>query len=66
MTRVVIKFKDGSHLNLPGDCIEILDDTWISAWNGDARMLLVRFDEVVCAYVSKKNDVVGGDPDGKS
>lgn len=66
MTRVVIKFKDGSHLNLPGDYIEIYDDIWISAWNGEIRVLLVRIDEVSCAYLSKKNEVVGGASDGKA
>jgi hypothetical protein len=34
MTRVIIRFKDGEHMNIPADCID-LRDGWIFAWKGD-------------------------------
>ena len=38
MTRVVIRFKDGEHMNIPADCIDIRDG-WIFAWKGDPRRM---------------------------
>lgn len=56
MTRAIVKFKDGSHLNLPADYITVQDD-WAMAWNGDAMVMMSRLEDIACFYLSKKNDV---------
>jgi hypothetical protein len=57
MSRVVIKFKDGEHINLQADCIDIRDG-WIMAWRGDALVVVANADEVNVCYISeKKGDV---------
>lgn len=56
MTRAIIKFKDGSHLNLPADYIAVQDE-WAMAWNGEQMVMMSRLEDVACFYLSKKNDV---------
>lgn len=53
MTRVIIKFKDGEHLNIPADCIDIRDGC-IIAWNGDFIVVIAKADEVNACYISEK------------
>ena len=47
MTRAIVKFKDGSHLNLPADYITVQDD-WAMAWNGDAMVMMSRLEDIAC------------------
>ena len=51
MTRVVIRFKDGEHLNVPADCIDFRDG-WIIAWKGDYIVVIAKADEV--SFVGNK------------
>lgn len=55
MSRVVIKFKDGEHINLQADCID-LQDGWILAWRGDAIVVIAKADEVNVCYMSEKKE----------
>ena len=53
MTRVVIRFKDGEHMNIPADCIDIRDG-WILAWRGDALVVIVKAEEIISCHMSEK------------
>lgn len=55
MTRVVIRFKDGEHMNIPADCIDIRDG-WIFAWKGDFIVVIAKADEVVSCHLSEKKE----------
>ena len=55
MQRVVIKFKDGSHVNLPAMEIEHRGDH-IFAWRGNYLIAVAALDSIVAAYVSEKRD----------
>ena len=55
MTRVIIRFKDGEHINIQGDYIDIKDE-WIFAWKGDFIVLIVKAEEVVACYISEKKE----------
>ena len=55
MTRVVIRFKDGEHLNVPADCIDIREG-WIFAWKGDLIVAIVKADEVISCHLSEKKE----------
>ena len=53
MTRVIIKFKDGEHLNIPADCID-LRDGMVMAWNGEYLVAIVKAEEVNSCHISEK------------
>ena len=55
MTRVIIRFKDGEHLNLPADCIDIRDG-WLVAWRGEDIVVVAKMDEVKVCYISEKKE----------
>ena len=55
MTRVIIRFKDGEHMNIPADCIDYRDG-WIVAWNGDSIVAISKADEVVSCHLSEKKE----------
>lgn len=55
MTRVVIRFKDGEHMNIPADCIDIRDG-WIFAWKGDFIVVIARADEVIACHLSERKE----------
>jgi hypothetical protein len=55
MTRVIIRFKDGEHLNIPADCIDIRDG-WIMAWSGELIVVLAKAEEVNVCYISEKKE----------
>ena len=55
MTRVIIKFNDGSIVNLRADCIDIRDG-WVMAWCGDNLVAIAKSDEVVACHVSEKKE----------
>lgn len=55
MAKVIIKFKNGEHINIPADCIELRDE-WIYAWRGDYIVVIVRAEEVIACYISEKKE----------
>ena len=55
MTRVIIKFKNGEHINLPADCLDF-HDGWIMAWNGDSLVVVADATEVNVCYISEKKE----------
>lgn len=55
MTRVIIRFKDGEHLNIPADCIDIRDG-WIMAWWGDSIVALAKAEEIISCHISEKKE----------
>lgn len=55
MQRVIIKFKDGDHLNIPADCIDIRDG-WIMAWRGDSLVTICVASEVISCHLSEKKE----------
>jgi hypothetical protein len=55
MTRCIINFKDGNHINLPADCID-LRDGWVMAWNGEMLVAMARADEVIACWLSEKKE----------
>ena len=55
MTKVIMRFKDGEHLNIPADCIDIRDG-WILAWKGDAIVAISKADEIITCYMTEKKE----------
>ena len=55
MTRVIIRFKDGEHMNIPADCIDIRDG-WILAWRGDYIVAIVKAEEIISCHLSEKKE----------
>ena len=55
MSRCIIKFKNGEHVNVPADCID-LRDGWILAWRGDFIVVIVNASEVIACYLSDKKE----------
>lgn len=56
--RVIIRFKDGEHLNIPADCIDLRDE-WVIAWNGESIVAIVKAEEVNVCYISEKKEGKG-------
>ena len=52
MKRVVIKFKDGTHINTEADFMRC--DDFILAWNGDSLAAIVRLELIQTAYLSER------------
>lgn len=55
MAKVIIKFKNGEHVNIPADCIDHREG-WIYAWRGDYIVVIVRAEEVIACYISEKKE----------
>jgi hypothetical protein len=55
VTRVIIRFKDGEHLNIPAECIDIREG-WIYAWKGDYIVVIAKADDVITCYLSEKKE----------
>ena len=53
MKRVVIKFKDGTHINTEADFLA-RDEEFITAWNGDSIAAIVRVELVLTAHLSER------------
>ena len=53
MKRVVIKCKDGEHVNVVGDFFRV-DEEFLLAWNGENLVAVVRIELVEIAYISEK------------
>ena len=55
MQRVVIKFKDGSHINLPAMELEQQDGI-IRTKRGNYLIAVASLDDIVVAYLSEKKE----------
>lgn len=55
MTRVIIRFKDGEHLNIPADYIDIRDG-WIMVWRGEDIVAIAKADEIISCHISEKKE----------
>ena len=55
MTRVIIKFKNGEHINLPADWMDFRDG-WVMAWNGENLVVVADATEVNVCYISEKKE----------
>lgn len=58
MKRVIIKFTDSSHINLPADFIDLKDGI-VSAWDGDNLVAVAKIDAVEVCYLSEKKEQEG-------
>ena len=52
MSRVVIKLKDGSHINVVADALD-LRDGMVMAWNGDFLVAIVSATEMISCHISE-------------
>jgi hypothetical protein len=52
--RAVIKLTDGNHINIEADYIR-WDNDFISAWNGENCVAIVRLELVNVAYLSERS-----------
>ena len=55
MTRVIIRFRDGDHLNIPADCIDIRGGC-IIAWKGEYIVAIAKADEIIACHLSEKKE----------
>lgn len=55
MKRVIIRFKDGEHLNIPADCIDIREG-WIVAWKDDYIVVIAKAEEIISCHISEKKE----------
>lgn len=53
MKRVIIKFKDGTHINIEGDYLQ-RDEEFVIAWNGNDIAAIVRIELIQMAYLSER------------
>lgn len=53
MKRVVIKFKDGTHINTEADFLQ-RDEEFITAWLGDTITAIARVELIQTAHLSEK------------
>jgi hypothetical protein len=55
MTRVIIRFKDGEHLNIPADCIDIREG-WVIAWRGEDIVAIANAELIISCHISEKKE----------
>ena len=53
MSRVIIKFKNGDHINIGADCIDIRD-AFIMAWRGEDLVVIANADEIISCHISEQ------------
>ena len=53
MKRVIIKLKDGAHINIEADYLQ-RDEEFITAWNGNDIAAIVRTELISMAYLSER------------
>lgn len=53
MKRVIIKFKDNTHINIQGDYL-VRDGEYILAYNGEALVAMVHKELIKAVYLSEK------------
>ena len=55
MSRVIIKLKDGTCINIPADFLEMRDG-WLIAWRDELAVAIAKGDEVSVCYLSEKKE----------
>lgn len=55
MSRVIIKLKDGTCINIPADGIDYREG-WVIAWYGENIVAIAKGDEVTVCYLSEKKE----------
>lgn len=65
MSRVIIKFKDGEYLNIPGGCID-LREGWVFAWHGEYVVAIVKAEEIISCHISEKRGEAENDRIGRN
>ena len=55
MSRVIIKLKDGTCINIPADGIDYREG-WVIAWYGENIVAIAKSDEVIVCYLSEKKE----------
>lgn len=55
MQRVIIKFKNGDHINVRADCID-LRDSFVMAWNENDLVAIANSDEIISCHVSESKE----------
>ena len=55
MSRIIIRFKDGEHINLSADCMDMRDG-WVMAWKGEELVVLAASSEINVCYMSEKRE----------
>ena len=58
MKRAIIKFTDGTYVNLAADLINLKDDL-VTAWDGDNLVAVAKIDAVEVCYLSEKKEQEG-------
>lgn len=53
MKRVVIKFKDGTHINTEADFLA-RDEEFLTAWNGESIAAIARLELIQTAYLGER------------
>lgn len=53
MKRLVIRFKDGEHMNIPADYIDMRDG-FIVAWDGDNIVAIIAAEMIISCHLSEK------------
>lgn len=55
MKRVIIKFKNGDHINIRADCID-LRDSFVMAWDENDLVVIANADEVISCHVAEQRE----------
>ena len=53
MSKLIIKLKDGSYININADCLDYRKG-YIMAWDGDTIVAIVNAKEVISCHISKQ------------
>ena len=54
MKRVIIKFKNGDHINIEADCIDLRDE-FVMAWNGESIVVIVDAKEIISCHIAEQS-----------
>ena len=56
MTRAIIKFTDGSHINIEADYIQLREDTdLVTVWRENDLVAFAKIDSVSSCYLSESS-----------
>lgn len=53
MSKLIIKLKDGSYININADCLDYRKG-YIMAWDGDIIVAIVKAKETISCHISKQ------------
>lgn len=61
MTRAIIKFTDGSHINIEADYIHLRDDDkLLTVWRGNDLVALTKLESVSSCHLSESTEKAVG------